>query len=169
MQIKLENISYRYKKQMPWILKDLNFKMNSKEKIALVGASGSGKSTLAKIISGYIRPNKGKVLFGDSELGEELQRFCIARAIGPKTKFLICDEISTMLDVITQAQIWNLLLDISKKRNIGMLIVTHNIELAKRVIWIMDSSKLVNSIGKFPLPVEVLPYGYTHVIKKLLK
>lgn len=35
---------------MPWILKDLNFKMNSKEKIALVGASGSGKSTLAKII-----------------------------------------------------------------------------------------------------------------------
>ena len=38
-----------------------------------------------------------------------------------------------MLDVITQAQIWNLLLKISKERKIGMLIVTHNIELAKRV------------------------------------
>ena len=69
-----------------------------------------------------------------SELsGGELQRFCIARALGPETKFLICDEISTMLDVITQAQIWNLLLNISKERKIGMLIVTHNIELAKRV------------------------------------
>ena len=69
-----------------------------------------------------------------SELsGGELQRFCIARALGPETKFLICDEISTMLDVITQAQIWNLLLKISKERKIGMLIVTHNIELAKRV------------------------------------
>ena len=55
------------------------------------------------------------------------------------TKFLICDEISTMLDVITQAQIWNLLLSISNKRKIGMLVVTHNIELAKKV-----SSRIIN-------------------------
>lgn len=39
--------------------------------------------------------------------------------------------------------------------------------LANKVIWIMDESKLVDSIGKFPLPIEVLPYGYTQVIKKL--
>jgi ribose 5-phosphate isomerase A len=39
--------------------------------------------------------------------------------------------------------------------------------LAKEVIWIMDDSKLVDSIGEFPLPVEILPYGYTHVIRKL--
>lgn len=39
--------------------------------------------------------------------------------------------------------------------------------LADEVIWIMDDSKLVNSIGEFPLPVEILPYGYKHVIKKL--
>ncbi|MBU5316232.1 ribose-5-phosphate isomerase RpiA [Clostridium bornimense] len=39
--------------------------------------------------------------------------------------------------------------------------------LAKEVIWIMDDSKLVDRIGKFPLPVEILPYGYKHVIRKL--
>lgn len=39
--------------------------------------------------------------------------------------------------------------------------------LAKEVIWIMDESKLVDNIGAFPLPVEILPYGYKHVIKKL--
>ncbi len=39
--------------------------------------------------------------------------------------------------------------------------------LAKEVIWIMDDSKLVDRIGKFPLPVEILPYGYKHVISKL--
>lgn len=65
--------------------------------------------------------------------GGELQRFCIARVLGPKTKFLVCDEISTMLDVITQAQIWNILLKISKKNQLGMIVVTHNIELAKRI------------------------------------
>ncbi len=39
--------------------------------------------------------------------------------------------------------------------------------LADEVIWIMDDSKLVDSIGAFPLPTEVLPYGYTQVIRKL--
>jgi ribose 5-phosphate isomerase A len=39
--------------------------------------------------------------------------------------------------------------------------------LANEVIWIMDDSKLVDSIGAFPLPIEVLPYGYTQVISKL--
>ena len=39
--------------------------------------------------------------------------------------------------------------------------------LAKKVIWIMDDSKLVENIGEFPLPVEILPYGYKHTIKKL--
>lgn len=65
--------------------------------------------------------------------GGELQRFCIARALSPKTKFLVCDEISTMLDVITQAQIWNSLIKICDKNNIGMIVVTHNMALAKRV------------------------------------
>ncbi|RKM58557.1 ABC transporter ATP-binding protein [Butyrivibrio sp. XB500-5] len=69
-----------------------------------------------------------------SELsGGELQRFCIARSLSPETKFLICDEISTMLDVITQAQIWNILLDTAKERNMGMVIITHNIALAERI------------------------------------
>ncbi len=39
--------------------------------------------------------------------------------------------------------------------------------LATEVIWIMDESKLVDGIGEFPLPVEILPYGYKHAIKEL--
>lgn len=65
--------------------------------------------------------------------GGELQRFCIARILGPETKFLLADEISTMLDMITQAQIWQLVLSVVKERNMGMIVVTHNEALAKRV------------------------------------
>ncbi len=65
--------------------------------------------------------------------GGELQRFSIARVLGPKTEFLICDEISTMLDVATQAQIWQVLLEESRRRGLGMLVVTHNLALAQRV------------------------------------
>ncbi|MDT8717671.1 ribose-5-phosphate isomerase RpiA [Clostridium sp. 19966] len=39
--------------------------------------------------------------------------------------------------------------------------------IADKVIWIMDSSKVVEHIGTFPLPVEILPYGYKHTLKKL--
>lgn len=191
MLLEVKNVSYRYNKSSPWILEDVSFTIDSKERVALVGPSGYGKSTLAKIISGYIKPEKGEILWDGKPLpknvycpiqmiyqhpeksvnprwkmakilneawevdnnilqemgiekswfnrwpnelsGGELQRFCIARVLGPETKFLVCDEISTMLDVITQAQIWNFLLKISQENELGMLVVTHNIELANRV------------------------------------
>jgi len=65
--------------------------------------------------------------------GGELQRFCVARSLGGNTKILIADEISTMFDVITQAQIWNLILDMVEERKIGLLVITHNHALAERV------------------------------------
>ncbi|MDO4260814.1 MAG: ATP-binding cassette domain-containing protein [Eubacteriales bacterium] len=69
-----------------------------------------------------------------SELsGGELQRFCIARVLNPRIRFLICDEITTMLDVITQAQIWELLLEASEKQKLGIVVITHNMALAERV------------------------------------
>lgn len=61
--------------------------------------------------------------------GGEMQRFCIARALGKGTKFLIADEISTMLDLITQSQIWNFLLKEVEKREIGLLMISHSQDL----------------------------------------
>ena len=69
-----------------------------------------------------------------SELsGGELQRFCLARALHPQTRFLLCDEISAMLDLVTQAQFWNFLLEETRQRNIGMLVVSHGESLLNRV------------------------------------
>ncbi|MDO4272482.1 MAG: ATP-binding cassette domain-containing protein [Eubacteriales bacterium] len=65
--------------------------------------------------------------------GGELQRFCIARALGRGTKFLIADEISTMLDLITQSQIWNFLIKEVKEREIGLIVVSHSEPLLQRV------------------------------------
>ena len=69
-----------------------------------------------------------------SELsGGELQRFCIARALGEKTRFLLADEITTMLDLITQSQIWHFLLEEIKGREIGLLVVSHSGPLLDRI------------------------------------
>lgn len=65
--------------------------------------------------------------------GGELQRFCIARALGKRTRFLLADEISTMLDLITQSQIWHFLMEETQRRGIGMIVVSHSSELVEKV------------------------------------
>lgn len=65
--------------------------------------------------------------------GGELQRICIVRALKPGTQFLICDEITTMLDAITQANIWHCILQEASRRNMALLVITHNQALAHRV------------------------------------
>lgn len=38
---------------------------------------------------------------------------------------------------------------------------------AREVVWILDSTKRVAALGVFPLPVEVLPFGHTQVLRRL--
>jgi peptide/nickel transport system ATP-binding protein len=70
--------------------------------------------------------------------GGELQRVCIARALGRQTRFLIADEMTTMLDSITQAQIWQAVLQITQARKLGLLVISHDIQLIQRICsrWI---------------------------------
>lgn len=65
--------------------------------------------------------------------GGELQRFCVARALLAAPRFLLADEMSSMLDGITQAQIWRYLLAEVESREIGLVVVSHNPALIKRV------------------------------------
>ena len=69
-----------------------------------------------------------------SELsGGELQRCCIARALIARPRYLICDEISTMLDAATQAYLWRFLIDYTRGNGIGMVLVTHSDALLDRI------------------------------------
>jgi peptide/nickel transport system ATP-binding protein len=77
--------------------------------------------------------------------GGELQRFSILRALNPKTKFIIADEISTMLDAVTQVQIWDALLDYCKQNKIGILAVSHDKDLLE---VIADDIVIFNDINK---------------------
>ena len=50
------------------VLNDLNFELNTGDRVAIVGASGAGKSTLLNILGGLDRATSGKVLLGDKDL-----------------------------------------------------------------------------------------------------
>ena len=65
--------------------------------------------------------------------GGELQRFCIARALMARPRYLVADEISTMLDAVTQAQLWEFLLDEVERRELGLVFVSHAPALTERI------------------------------------
>lgn len=188
MRLEAENISFQYDNGNRKILNNVSLALEQDERVGITAPSGFGKTTLCKILAGYERPDRGRVLLdgkpvdgyggycpvqmvwqhpelsvnpklkmreviqeGDrieeriirglgieedwmnrypGELsGGELQRFCIARALGERTRFLLADEISTMLDLITQSQIWNFLLEEVRQREIGLVVVSHSEEL----------------------------------------
>lgn len=80
--------------------------------------------------------------------GGELQRVCIARVLSKDTKYLIADEVTTMLDSISQAQICHLLIHFAKKHGMGILFISHNQALleavADRIVDLTDINKIKN-------------------------
>lgn len=65
--------------------------------------------------------------------GGELSRIAIVRALGPQTKYLIADEMTSMLDAVMQARIWRAVLDFAESRQIGALIISHDRKLLGRL------------------------------------
>lgn len=61
--------------------------------------------------------------------GGQCQRAAIARAISCNPKLLLCDEVTSALDVITQQQIVNLLKELSEKMNLALVFVSHDLAL----------------------------------------
>ena len=62
LDIEVKNLNFSYNKEKQ-ILKNINLKINHKEKVALIGASGSGKTTLAQVISGFYEKDNGSIFY----------------------------------------------------------------------------------------------------------
>ena len=65
--------------------------------------------------------------------GGELMRFCIVRALLSRPRYLICDEMTAMLDAITQARVWQEVIGVAEEQAMGLVVVSHSPELLNRV------------------------------------
>ncbi|MER5637941.1 ABC transporter ATP-binding protein [Kitasatospora sp. NPDC002227] len=78
--------------------------------------------------------------------GGMLQRVMIAGALAGEPRLLLCDEPTTALDVSTQAEILALLGGLQRERGLGLLLITHDIELAAAGcdrVYVMYAGRIV--------------------------
>lgn len=224
--LKGEGISktYEYKERSIKACDNCNIIVKSGEIVALIGESGSGKTTLANILSGVLKPDKGKIIFEDdlvkgnnftsrengiqmvfqdpfSSINENLsikqaiteplmiikdlhldstekelrrilrevqlpnddnfinrkcftlsggqrQRVSLARSLIVNPKLLIADEISSMLDPSTQANILRLLKNLQNEKGFSMLYITHDLAVARKIadkIYVMSQGQIVEN------------------------
>ena len=99
--------------------------------------------------------------------GGERQRVAIARALAAEPDLLVCDEITSALDVSVQGSIVALLENLRKTRQISMLFVTHNLALVRSIaarVQVLNAGELVES----GFVVEVLDTPKQDYTKRLL-
>lgn len=182
------------------LFEDINFTLQERESIAIIGISGCGKSTLLNIVSSLLKPLSGKVIYKNNDIyklssqklmnmrrddfgiifqshylfrgfnaqenlqissylsgheidydllkelkidhiinqgvgeisGGQQQRLSIARVLNKKPKIIFADEPTGNLDNETANEVMDVMLNYTLKENAGMILVTHEIDLAKK-------------------------------------
>jgi peptide/nickel transport system ATP-binding protein len=115
--------------------------------LAIIGADKSlaGKAVL-DVLEKVNLPGSYANKYPDQLSGGERQRVAIARALVSNPDVLVCDEVTSALDVLVQASIVDLLSDLRKNLGLAMLFVTHNLPLVRSIadeVAVMSEGRIV--------------------------
>lgn len=113
-EVCFENVTYSYNDSKENVLKNVSFKANKGETIAIVGASGAGKSTILNLIIGFMRAEEGHVLIDGNDINEiNLHAYREHIAVVPQNSILfggtIRDNITYGLSDVDEKQLWDVI------------------------------------------------------------
>lgn len=97
---------------------------------------------------GISEPNRRLKQYPHHLSGGMRQRVMIAMALSCEPKLIIADEPTTALDVTIQAQILELMKDLTRKLNVAMIVITHNLGVVARYadrVNVMYAGKIIES------------------------
>jgi len=73
-QIELQNLSFYYLKDLPWVFKNVSLKITKGSRVGFIGQTGCGKSTLLDIIMGLIESSEGKIMIDNRAIDDSNRR-----------------------------------------------------------------------------------------------
>jgi len=102
--IEVNGVSFSYSNDSNYAIKDISFKVESGQTVAIVGASGSGKSTLIDILLGVLTPESGEILISGIKPAEAIKKWPGSIGYVPQETFIlngsIEDNIKMGFDVV---------------------------------------------------------------------
>ena len=115
--------------------------------LAIIGTSKSeSRKAVLDVLEKVNLPGSYAGKYPDQLSGGERQRVAIARALVSNPVVLVCDEVTSALDVLVQAAIIDLLGDLRKQMGLAMLFVTHNLPLVRSIadeVAVMSEGRIV--------------------------
>jgi peptide/nickel transport system ATP-binding protein len=115
--------------------------------LAIVGKSkNDSQRAILEVLEKVNLPGSYANKYPDQLSGGERQRVAIARALVSNPQVLVCDEVTSALDVLVQAAIVDLLGDLRKQLGLAMLFVTHNLPLVRSIadeVAVMSEGRIV--------------------------
>jgi peptide/nickel transport system ATP-binding protein len=119
--------------------------------LALYGGAGAGEraGTIAALLEQVQLPASYAARYPHQLSGGEKQRVAIARAFASKPRLVICDEVTSSLDVSVQAAVIELLVELQRTSGAAYMFISHDINLVRQIahrIAVMQRGRLVETI-----------------------
>lgn len=111
LELRLENVSYRYPGAEKDTICNMNLTIHPGEKLAIVGLNGAGKTTLVKLLCGFLDPTRGRVLLNGQDVREFNRReyYSLFSAVFQEFSILdvtVAENVSQQAEGTDEKKVW---------------------------------------------------------------
>jgi len=124
-EIELEQVSFSYPGQDKKLLSSVNLRIKAGEAVGITGSNGAGKSTLIGLISGFLKPDEGRILLDGRDIGEyDLELLRSQIGIAPQKGILFEGTILENLTLYREGEAVDQAIELAQLLGLGEIIAS---------------------------------------------